>query len=87
MLTLDYIQDPGHGWIAADLPMLHRLGIAGTISRYSYQDDDLVWLEEDCDAPRFIAALGKAGIRYRIVETHTRGDAWIRRLPRFEVTA
>jgi hypothetical protein len=87
MLTLDYIQDPGHGWIAADLPMLRRLGIAGTISTYSYRDGDLCWLEDDCDAPRFIAALGKAGIRYRIVETHTRGDAWIRRLPRFEVAA
>ena len=87
MLTLDYIQDPGHGWIAADLPTLHRLGIAGTISRYSYRDGDLCWLEEDCDAPRFLRALSVAGVAYTIRETHTRGDAWIRRLPRFEVTA
>lgn len=87
MLTFDYIQDPDHGWIAADLTLLHRLGIAGTISAFSYQDDDLIWLEEDCDAPRFLRALSVAGILYQIIETRSRGDAWIRSLPRFAVTA
>lgn len=51
MMTLDYVQDPGHGWIAADMHRLQSLGIADTITPYSYRD----------------------------------GDAWIRRLPRFEV--
>jgi hypothetical protein len=30
-----------------------------------------------------LRALTRAGIEYQITETHTRGDAWIRRLPRF----
>jgi hypothetical protein len=83
MLTLDYIQDPGHGWIAADLTRLQSLGIADTITPYSYRDNDLIWLEEDCDAPRYLRALSAAGIPYTLRETHTRGDAWIRRLPSF----
>ena len=84
MLTLDYVQDPGHGWIAADLPMLSRLGLVSQVSPYSYRDNDLIWLEEDSDAPRYLRALSAAGIPYTIRETHTPGDAWIRRLPRFE---
>lgn len=83
MLTLDYIQDPGHGWIAADAGLIDCLGIADKISAFSYQDGPTVWLEEDCDAPLYLRALSRAGIAYRITETHTRGDAWIRRLPRF----
>ncbi len=85
MITLDYVQDPGHGWIAADLQGLRALGIADKVSRYSYCDGDLVWLEEDCDAPLFINALRKAGIDFNIIETHTRGDAFIRHLPRFSI--
>ena len=85
MLTLDYVQDPGHGWIAADIQRLNALGIADKVSSYSYRDGDVVWLEEDCDAPLFVGALRRAGIPYTIKETHTRGDAFIRRLPRFSI--
>lgn len=85
MLTLDYVQDPGHGWISADIHQIQSLGLAEKISRYSYRDGDLAWLEEDCDGPIFIRALEKAGIPFRVVETHTRGDAFIRRLPQFTI--
>lgn len=85
MLTLDYVQDPGHGWIAADIQRLQSLGLTDKVSSYSYRDGDVVWLEEDCDAPLFVGALTRAGIPYTIVETHTRGDAFIRRLPRFSI--
>ena len=84
MMKLDYIQDPGHGWIAADRQMLAFLGLLEATSTYSYQDQDLVWLEEDCDGPRFLSALSRVGIEYEIIETHTRGDAWIRSLPRYQ---
>lgn len=81
MLTLEYIQDPGHGWIAAPLERVQSLGLTPT--SYSYQDGETIYLEEDCDAPAYLRALTRAGIPYRINETHTRGDAWIRSLPRF----
>ena len=82
-LVLDYIQDPGHGWIGADIQHLRALKLAETISEYSYRDGDLVWLEEDCDAPRYLRALSAAGVPHRIVDTYTRNDAWIRRLPHY----
>ena len=84
MITLTYVQDPGHGWIGADRQLLDSLGLADRISEFSYSDGPTVWLEEDCDAPIFLRALTRAGIQYSITETHTRGDAWIRSLPRFE---
>jgi hypothetical protein len=84
MLTLDYVQDPGRGWIAADRQMLRFLGLLEVTSSYSYQDDDLIWLEEDCDGPRFLSALSRVGIDYQLVDTHTRGNAWIRNLPQYQ---
>lgn len=84
MLTLDYVQDPAHGWIAADRQHLRVFQLLDKISAYSYQSGpDLVWLEEDCDAPRYLRALTAAGIKYTLHEVHTRGDAWIRSLPTF----
>ena len=83
MLTIDYVQDPGHGWFAADVQSLEALGLADKITRYSYRDGDLAWLEEDLDGPAYLRALAKSGRAYQIIETHTRSDAWIRFLPRF----
>lgn len=83
MLTLDYLQDPGHGWIAADIAHLRRFGLLDKISEYSYRQGDLCWLEEDCDAGLYIDALRGAGIEFKVVETHTNRDSFIRNLPRF----
>jgi hypothetical protein len=58
----------------------HPVGAARVAECYHA---DLVWLEEDCDGPRFLRALSAAGIQYRLVSTHTPGEAWIRRLPSF----
>ncbi len=51
-------EDPGHGWLEVRRAELLRLGISKTISRYSYlsADRQRVFLEEDCDAERFILA-------------------------------
>ena len=48
--------DPGHGWFEVTRAELIRLGILNRISHYSYQKDDKVYLEEDCDATTFIQA-------------------------------
>jgi hypothetical protein len=56
MKTFDYIQDPGHGWIKVPVALLLELNIADNISVYSYYRDGFAYLEEDCDAARFMIA-------------------------------
>jgi len=65
-LTLNYYQDPGHGWVKAKLSLLQRLGIAEQISRCSYMRKDNVYLEEDCDLGRLYNALDNAGITLKL---------------------
>jgi len=48
--------DPGHGWLAVKRNLLVKLNIIGDISRYSYQNGQTVYLEEDCDLTRFVLA-------------------------------
>ncbi len=51
-----FIADPGHAWLPVKRSLLNELGVAGDISSYSYQEDDTVYLEEDCDAGVFLEA-------------------------------
>jgi hypothetical protein len=43
-----WISDAGHRWLKVPRHEYDRAGIKA--SRYSYQDDGHVYLEEDCDA-------------------------------------
>ena len=61
-----WISDAGHGWLKVPRHEYDRAGIKA--SRYSYQDDGHVYLEEDCDAGLLIAALlaeGRATLNNR----------------------
>jgi hypothetical protein len=49
--------DPGHGWLEVKRAELESLGIAHKISPYSYEKNDRVYLEEDCDASLFFELL------------------------------
>ena len=48
--------DAGHGWLEVELNELKELGIEKEISQFSYQKDEKVYLEEDCDVAVFIKA-------------------------------
>jgi hypothetical protein len=61
-MTLTWISDPGHGWLAVPITQLEALGIANRISRYSYKHEATAYLEEDCDAPLYLAALEASGV-------------------------
>jgi hypothetical protein len=55
--TFTFHSDPSHGWLEVDWTDLKRLGLNPTdFSRYSYRNGNTFYLEEDCDAPKFIAA-------------------------------
>lgn len=53
--------DAGHAWLVVPLDAVRRSG--ARISSYSYQDTvaGVAYLEEDCDAYRYLAATGQLG--------------------------
>lgn len=76
-----YFQDPGHGWIRVPMGELTRLSVKP--SRYSYTDGRFAYLEEDCDAAKWIEAKKAADEEFTITETHSNHDSFIRSLDRF----
>jgi hypothetical protein len=62
-LTLNFHNDGGHGWVACKKDLVIALGIAGSISRYSYQRGGTAYLEEDCDMPILMRAIEAKGVR------------------------
>lgn len=80
MLTLTFFYDPGHGWLAVEQNDLDLVNLRPTdFSRYSYRLGNVYYLEEDCDAPRFIAAAEATGIALKIIENGN--GAFVRNLP------
>jgi hypothetical protein len=77
-----FISDPGHGWLEVPVDLVDRAGVIGAVSKYSYHKGDLLYLEEDCDASRFLQALKKQGVNYEIEEVH-QNPTPIRNYPRF----
>ena len=62
-----FFSDPGHAWLKVPRSEIHDLGIRSTISHCSYQKGVFVYLEEDCDATKFIKAKEARGelVQYR----------------------
>ena len=84
MQTFTFYSDPGHGWLAVPRELLHELGIANEISRYSYQRLETVFLEEDSDLCRFTRAMGAAGREFKTLEVYHEGNSFVRSLPPYE---
>ena len=57
--SYDFYTDPGHGWLEVPRVELESLGIDDKITSCSYEDKDLVYLEEDCDMTTFFEAYKK----------------------------
>jgi hypothetical protein len=59
--TFTFHEDPAHGWLEVPLSLVKSLGLNSQISPYSYVDTNkqLAYLEEDCDATKFIFAYKK----------------------------
>ena len=83
-LCLNFHTDPGHGWLETKRQDLEALQIQDQISGYSYQVRGKVYLEEDCDAGIYLAALKAAGIQYSIDRSFTDNMSFIRHLTPFK---
>jgi hypothetical protein len=62
IITLNFHNDGGHGWLECNREMISSTGIAECISKYSYQRGNDVYLEEDCDMPLLLNALRERSI-------------------------
>ena len=79
------IHDASHGWLRVRAWHLTRLGIAQQISPYSYEDrQGYAYLEEDCDAPRFLAAAEAAGEPVTVTERDDGESSRVRNLDAYE---
>jgi hypothetical protein len=80
-----FICDPGHAWLLVTDDDIAAVGLSeADFSPCSYRHGDRVALEEDVDAPAFIAAWEAAhGRRMTIAEHHLDHDAACRRWRRW----
>jgi hypothetical protein len=82
-MTYRFITDPGHGWLEVPRAELDALGITHKISAYSYQRDELAYLEEDCDFAVFHAAKAARAEPVKYTEVYQE-NTFVRNLPRFQ---
>lgn len=83
-VRLDYYSDPGHGWYRVRRLLISAYGVSASISPYSYQRGDYVYLEEDADVGTFTRAVEAAGDKVEIVgNTTTNEDSFIRSMDRY----
>ena len=61
-----FFADSGHGWLRVKRMVAVNTG--EKFSRFSYQKGQWVYLEEDVDAPKFLAFFDQHGIAYTIKE-------------------
>lgn len=76
-ITLNFHSDPGHGWLELPKIIARELGKAfcDSISFFSYQDKDNLFLEEDDDASKALAALQKKGYEVSFNEIDHKNEA------------
>lgn len=56
MRKITIYHDPGHSWAKVPVALIDKLGLTYRITPYSYQRNDYVYLEEDCDLATFLHA-------------------------------
>ena len=67
---LTFYTDPGHGWLEVPRADLAELGIAASVTPYSYAKHSRVYLEEDLDASLYLEAAKAAGWRVTMREQY-----------------
>lgn len=72
-ITLKFHSDPGHGWLEVSKSMarLHLREKYLQITCYSHMRGNLLYLEDDCDAPLLIQAMREAGFNVKYEELNT----------------
>ena len=82
-----WINDSAHGWLRVREHNIAGVGLGiEAFSKYSYRDKDgWLYLEEDCDATRFIVAYqNRCGRLPKFDDLYVAGEAFVRNLPRIK---
>ena len=84
---LRWYNDGGHGWLAVTVRELLDSGVALDTSSCSYHDHQtaMVYLEEDCDAARYLDSLGFTPESATAISKNdfVNGDSFIRSLSQY----
>lgn len=80
--------DPGHGWLVVPAHHLTEMKVQNKISTCSYISDDgkIAYLEEDCDAARFLESLENKKLVKAAAKNwkdNFKENTFVRSLPRF----
>ena len=67
-MILNFFTDAGHGWLEVEHKELVKMGLDRFISHYSYSRLEKAYLEEDCDAGKYLNKLKELGISYSFNE-------------------
>lgn len=80
--TVTYYEDGSHGWYAVPTEELHKLGLLGKISEFSYVSENgkTVFLEEDDDAGLYFDCFKPGALDVRHIYKE---NIFIRKLPSF----
>ena len=78
--------DSGHGWLQVTRTDLTKLGIEKSISPFSYQNDEFVYLEEDSDMGTFLKAYQTVvGAEPTIFDTYVAAESEIRKYESYTI--
>jgi len=73
--------DPGHGWLKVTLADMREAGLSpADFTSYSYMDGEKYFLEEDCDAGKFLNAFEQKVGPFELIDKYVPGNSSIRRL-------
>lgn len=79
-MNLRFTADPGHGWLHVKRTL--AMDVMGPdfvrLSPFSYQRGGTLYLEEDCDAPLFMACARARGLELTLQIHHTNRSSPIR---------
>lgn len=78
--TFTCYSDPGHGWVKVPAETILAIGLkAADFTPYSYVDHGHMFLEEDCDASKFVSAFEKKfNTAPRFTGKHCNGQSRVR---------
>ena len=82
-----FYSDSGHGWLAVPAWELRSMGLLEKITKYSYMKDQIVYLEEDCDAGEFVDSKRRNGHEVIFEEHLINGRANIRDYQSYDPSA